>query len=196
MNKGSLSPGGHYRILRPEWISGHIEPSAIYDRATMAFYSRPLAVWRTVRTCRIFWETSGVQRQAENTSSSKRALHEVGLGLAGTRWARGMATTTALRVFIVAGEPSGDAIGSRLMASLRCLSSGPLEFAGVGGYWFLSVASSGFDAKCVSKHLVKRTRVRVYGSGEDSISNCFEGGWTLMWMTFNVQSIWSDGRLG
>jgi hypothetical protein len=39
-----------------------------------------------------------------------------------------------LRVFIVAGEPSGDLIGSRLMASLRRLSPRPLQFAGVGGY--------------------------------------------------------------
>ncbi|KAL3679994.1 hypothetical protein R1sor_022950 [Riccia sorocarpa] len=37
------------------------------------------------------------------------------------------------RVFIVAGESSGDAIGSRLMASLRYLSPQTLEFAGVGG---------------------------------------------------------------
>jgi len=37
------------------------------------------------------------------------------------------------RVFIVAGEPSGDVIGSRLMNSLRRLSPKPLRFAGVGG---------------------------------------------------------------
>jgi lipid-A-disaccharide synthase len=37
------------------------------------------------------------------------------------------------RVFIVAGEPSGDVIGSRLMGSLRRLSPKPLRFAGVGG---------------------------------------------------------------
>lgn len=36
-------------------------------------------------------------------------------------------------MFIVAGEPSGDLIGSRLMASLRLLSPRPLQFAGVGG---------------------------------------------------------------
>ena len=38
------------------------------------------------------------------------------------------------RVFIVAGEPSGDVIGSRLMGSLRRLCPKPLRFAGVGGY--------------------------------------------------------------
>lgn len=39
----------------------------------------------------------------------------------------------AFRVFIVAGEPSGDVIGCRLMGSLRCLSPKPGHFSGVGG---------------------------------------------------------------
>lgn len=38
-----------------------------------------------------------------------------------------------LRVFVVAGEVSGDNIGSRLMASLTRLSPFPVRFAGVGG---------------------------------------------------------------
>ncbi|KAL0898922.1 hypothetical protein Bca101_082883 [Brassica carinata] len=38
-----------------------------------------------------------------------------------------------LRVFIVAGEVSGDNIGSRLMSSLKKLSPFPLRFHGVGG---------------------------------------------------------------
>ncbi|KAI8558191.1 hypothetical protein RHMOL_Rhmol04G0070700 [Rhododendron molle] len=38
-----------------------------------------------------------------------------------------------LRVFVIAGEVSGDTIGSRLMASLRKLSPFPVHFAGVGG---------------------------------------------------------------
>lgn len=38
-----------------------------------------------------------------------------------------------LRVFIVAGEVSGDNIGSRLMSSLKNLSPLPLRFHGVGG---------------------------------------------------------------
>ncbi|TMW94669.1 hypothetical protein EJD97_009942 [Solanum chilense] len=38
-----------------------------------------------------------------------------------------------LRVFIVAGEVSGDTIGSRLMGSLIKLSPLPVRFAGVGG---------------------------------------------------------------
>ncbi|KAE8685905.1 putative lipid-A-disaccharide synthase [Hibiscus syriacus] len=38
-----------------------------------------------------------------------------------------------LRVFIVAGEVSGDTIGSRLMASLKKISPVPIRFSGVGG---------------------------------------------------------------
>ncbi|GAV62421.1 LpxB domain-containing protein [Cephalotus follicularis] len=38
-----------------------------------------------------------------------------------------------LRVFIVAGEVSGDTIGSRLMSSLKKLSPVPIQFSGVGG---------------------------------------------------------------
>ncbi|KAL1340962.1 hypothetical protein AAHE18_09G053500 [Arachis hypogaea] len=38
-----------------------------------------------------------------------------------------------LRVFVVAGEVSGDSIASRVMASLKLLSPFPLRFAGVGG---------------------------------------------------------------
>ncbi|KAI5069770.1 hypothetical protein GOP47_0016071 [Adiantum capillus-veneris] len=38
-----------------------------------------------------------------------------------------------LRVFLIAGEPSGDVIGSRLMASLNQLHPFGLKFAGVGG---------------------------------------------------------------
>ncbi|KAL6614510.1 hypothetical protein ACP70R_036780 [Stipagrostis hirtigluma subsp. patula] len=38
-----------------------------------------------------------------------------------------------LRVFVVAGEVSGDSLASRLMASLRALSPVPVRFAGIGG---------------------------------------------------------------
>ena len=36
-------------------------------------------------------------------------------------------------IFLVAGEPSGDAIGARLMAALRRETNGAIRFAGVGG---------------------------------------------------------------
>lgn len=39
----------------------------------------------------------------------------------------------APRVFVVAGEPSGDALGARLMAALTELTRGKVRFAGVGG---------------------------------------------------------------
>ncbi len=38
-----------------------------------------------------------------------------------------------LRVFVVAGEPSGDELGARLMAALRRLCGDKVRFAGVGG---------------------------------------------------------------
>ena len=38
----------------------------------------------------------------------------------------------ALRVFLVAGEPSGDALGAALMAGLKQLRP-DVEFAGIGG---------------------------------------------------------------
>lgn len=38
-----------------------------------------------------------------------------------------------MRIFLVAGEVSGDAIGSRLIAALKKLSPYPIRFAGVGG---------------------------------------------------------------
>ena len=37
----------------------------------------------------------------------------------------------SLRIYVIAGEPSGDALGARLIAALR--ESGPVEVAGVGG---------------------------------------------------------------
>lgn len=36
-------------------------------------------------------------------------------------------------VFVIAGEPSGDALGARLMAALRERTGGAIRFAGVGG---------------------------------------------------------------
>src|SRR6266852_719717 len=36
-------------------------------------------------------------------------------------------------IYIIAGEPSGDALGGRLMAALRERSPNPLRFAGIGG---------------------------------------------------------------
>ncbi|CAI9774634.1 unnamed protein product [Fraxinus pennsylvanica] len=49
-----------------------------------------------------------------------------------------------LRVFIVAGEVSGDMIGSRFMDSLKKLSPCPVRFAGVGG---LAMSKQGLDSQ-------------------------------------------------
>ena len=39
----------------------------------------------------------------------------------------------SLRVFLVAGEPSGDRLGADLMAGIKVLAQGPVEFHGIGG---------------------------------------------------------------
>ena len=36
-------------------------------------------------------------------------------------------------IFLIAGEPSGDVLGGRLMAALRRRTGGRIRFAGVGG---------------------------------------------------------------
>lgn len=38
-----------------------------------------------------------------------------------------------LRLMLVCGEPSGDQLGAQLMAGLKDMSAGPIEFIGVGG---------------------------------------------------------------
>lgn len=40
---------------------------------------------------------------------------------------------STLRVFLIAGEASGDQLGAGLMKSLRRLTPGPVEFSGIGG---------------------------------------------------------------
>lgn len=59
---------------------------------------------------------------SSTTNNSKRSVADMG------------SRDGELRVFMVAGEVSGDAIASRLMSSLRKISPFPLRFAGVGGY--------------------------------------------------------------
>ncbi|MGF1624101.1 MAG: lipid-A-disaccharide synthase [Alphaproteobacteria bacterium] len=51
--------------------------------------------------------------------------------------------TDPLRIFLVAGEPSGDLIGARLMAALRDLHPGPVVFRGVGG---TAMTAQGLDS--------------------------------------------------
>jgi lipid-A-disaccharide synthase len=59
------------------------------------------------------------------TSASKGSMvSEVGWGEAEVR---------PLKLFLVAGEHSGDALGGKLMSALAALHGGPVGFAGVGG---------------------------------------------------------------
>lgn len=41
--------------------------------------------------------------------------------------------TISLLIYVVAGEPSGDLLGARVMASLKSEYEGEIRFAGVGG---------------------------------------------------------------
>ncbi|HYD64669.1 lipid-A-disaccharide synthase [Azospirillum sp.] len=45
-------------------------------------------------------------------------------------------------VFLIAGEPSGDALGARLMAAIKRLTGGAVRFAGIGGE---RMAAEGLD---------------------------------------------------
>ena len=45
-----------------------------------------------------------------------------------------------LKLFLIAGEPSGDRLGAALMAGLKALAA--VEFAGVGGPLMLMAAYS------------------------------------------------------
>lgn len=38
-----------------------------------------------------------------------------------------------LKIYLVAGEPSGDALGARLMRALKKKTDGNVAFSGVGG---------------------------------------------------------------
>lgn len=53
------------------------------------------------------------------------------------------ATDGAPLIFLVAGEPSGDVIGGRLMAALKAQTGGRVRFAGVGGE---AMAAEGLDS--------------------------------------------------
>eukprot|EP00268_Persea_americana_P024126 TRINITY_DN23599_c0_g1_i1.p1 TRINITY_DN23599_c0_g1~~TRINITY_DN23599_c0_g1_i1.p1 ORF type:complete len:245 (-),score=55.42 TRINITY_DN23599_c0_g1_i1:39-773(-) len=68
---------------------------------------------------RFFFSSSS--SSSSSTNNSKRSVADMG------------SRDGELRVFMVAGEVSGDAIASRLMSSLRKISPFPLRFAGVGG---------------------------------------------------------------
>lgn len=53
------------------------------------------------------------------------------------------ALASELHVFLVAGEPSGDLLGGRLMAALRQLAPVPIRFAGIGG---VRMAAEGLES--------------------------------------------------
>jgi lipid-A-disaccharide synthase len=50
---------------------------------------------------------------------------------------------TGIKIFLIAGEPSGDILGGRLMAAIKRTSPDPVEFVGVGG---ARMVSEGLDS--------------------------------------------------
>ena len=44
-----------------------------------------------------------------------------------------MTTSDKLKIYLIAGEPSGDLLGSRLMRALRKKTNNNVEFFGLGG---------------------------------------------------------------
>jgi lipid A disaccharide synthetase len=52
-------------------------------------------------------------------------------------------TAPALRLFVIAGEESGDRLGGALMAAVKGLAPGPVAFHGIGG---LAMAAQGLDS--------------------------------------------------
>ncbi|KAL9453747.1 hypothetical protein AB3S75_009368 [Citrus x aurantiifolia] len=76
-------------------------------------------IWRlsSKRTMGLF----ALQWQRRNMSASSRSVIE------------GAIKDGELRVFIVAGEVSGDSIGARLMSAMKKLAPLPVSFSGVGG---------------------------------------------------------------
>ncbi|MDD3447102.1 MAG: lipid-A-disaccharide synthase, partial [Zavarzinia sp.] len=57
--------------------------------------------------------------------------------------AGGLPVPAPLHVYIVAGEPSGDALGARLMAALKRETGGAVRFSGIGGSL---MAAEGLDS--------------------------------------------------
>jgi hypothetical protein len=52
-------------------------------------------------------------------------------------------TIPALRLFVIAGEESGDRLGGSLMAAVKALVPGPVAFRGIGGR---AMAAQGLDS--------------------------------------------------
>lgn len=60
-----------------------------------------------------------------------------------------MTTSNNLKIYLIAGEPSGDLLGSRLMRALRQKTNGKVEFFGLGG--------DTMEAEGLSRCLIFRT---------------------------------------
>jgi lipid-A-disaccharide synthase len=82
-------------------------------------------------------------------------------------------TIPALRLFVIAGEESGDRLGGSLMAAVKALVPGPVAFRGIGGramaaqgldslFPLHNIAVNGFSAILARvPHLLRRIREAV-----------------------------------
>ncbi len=66
-------------------------------------------------------------------------------------------------IFLIAGEPSGDGIGGRLMAALRARSGGRIRFAGIGGP---AMTGEGLDSLFSMSELAVMGVVEARNSGQ------------------------------
>jgi lipid-A-disaccharide synthase len=53
--------------------------------------------------------------------------------MAGNYRPKALASRNAVKIFVIAGEESGDRLGAALMAALTARAAGPVTFAGIGG---------------------------------------------------------------
>lgn len=77
-----------------------------------------------------------LEREALVAAADEAGLFVVGIEVRKHRKFKPTAAGDAKRgplIFVVAGEPSGDVLGARLMAALKAESKGEASFAGVGG---------------------------------------------------------------
>lgn len=80
-----------------------------------------------------------LDREALIEAADRAGLFVIGVDVQMSQRAKGKADAddsngkSGPLIFIVAGEPSGDVLGSRLMAALKKESNGDVSFAGIGG---------------------------------------------------------------
>ena len=70
----------------------------------------------------------------------------------------GQQSDDAPLIYLIAGEPSGDILGSRLMAALKAETGGNIRFAGIGGE---TMAAEGLESRVALSDLAVMGFVEV-----------------------------------